>query len=238
MRIAICDDNKVFLNILYGKIEKVLVSRKVNFTIDSYVDSTFMKSVIENEKENYDLVLLDIDMPNISGIDIAKVIYENYNSLIIFLTAHEAYVFKSFKYSPHRYIRKDFVDLELEEAVISAINILEKNKEDYYFCKSKEKIIKINIANIMYFELVKRKVIFHLKDGYIVEEKNTIKNIMGSINKEQFIQIHSGIVVNISYISTISKSDITLDNGENLILSRYRYKDVYQRLLEYWGGII
>lgn len=87
----------------------------------------------------------------------------------------------------------------------------------------------------MYFETAARKVGVHLNNGEILKVRKTIKELKEELNDKNFIKIHSGCVVNAKYIDKLSAYDITLDNGEQLIVSRTRMKDVKIALMNYWG---
>lgn len=76
----------------------------------------------------------------------------------------------------------------------------------------------------------------HLSDGTNLLTWKTIKELLKEMNDEKFIKLHSGCVVNVKYISEFSSYDVTLDNGERLIVSRRRIKDVKEELLKYWRG--
>ena len=88
----------------------------------------------------------------------------------------------------------------------------------------------------MYFETTARTVGIHLNDGEVFIVRKTIRGLSEELNDEHFIKVHSGCVVNARYIYKFSNRDITLDNGEQLIVSRTRVKNVKMALMNYWGS--
>ena len=101
--------------------------------------------------------------------------------------------------------------------------------------KTEYEEVKIKHSDIMYFETAARKVGIHLSNGEVLAVRKTIKELCEELNNEDFIRIHSGCVANVKYIDKFSSYDITLDNGEQLIVSRTRVKNVKTALMNYWG---
>ena len=75
-----------------------------------------------------------------------------------------------------------------------------------------------------------------MSNGEILAVRKTIKELYKELNDEHFIRIHSGCVVNAKYIAKFSNYDITLDNGERLIVSRTRMKNIKTTLMNFWGN--
>jgi DNA-binding LytR/AlgR family response regulator len=236
INIAICDDDESFLKLLKNELYKE--AEKMNYSIEvyPYSDGNRVVDLICNKKENFDILFLDIDMPNISGLEIAKSIRENdANIILIFLSAHEQYVFESIQHNPFRYIRKSRLGKELFLAMKAAFSRIEELEEKQIIVKTEEANVKVNHSDIMYFETVARKVELHLCDGEVLTVRKTIKELCEELKEEYFIRIHSGCVANARYIDKFSSYDITLDNGEQLVVSRTRVKNVKEVLLNYWG---
>lgn len=193
--------------------------------------------LICKNKEDFDILFLDIDMPGISGLEIAKKLREeNSDIILIFVSEHEQYVFESIEYSPFRYIRKSRIEKELFLDLKAAYARLGEMQDSYIVIKTSEADVRIKHSDIMYFETAARKVGFHLNNGEILKVRKTIKELKEELNDKNFIKIHSGCVVNAKYIDKLSAYDITLDNGEQLIVSRTRMKNVKIALMNYWGN--
>lgn len=104
-KIVICDDDETFIDLLSEKIEQDFVQRKIVCLIEKYSDS---RKLLDNIGAETQLYFLDIDMPEINGMEIAdKILAKNPHSEIIFISNHEEMVFESFRYTPLRFIRKE-----------------------------------------------------------------------------------------------------------------------------------
>lgn len=120
MRIAICDDDNEMLGRLKKDVIEIFGILKVNIEIFSFSDGKELLRTIQNDDENFDLFLLDIDMPDVSGLEIAQMLREmSVNLIIIFISAYDNYVFDSIEYSPFRYIRKSRIKEELPLAELN-----------------------------------------------------------------------------------------------------------------------
>jgi DNA-binding LytR/AlgR family response regulator len=236
INIAVCDDEQESLNMIQKELYKA--TEKLNITIETYLyrDGEKLVDLIKNQKEDFDILFLDIDMPNISGLEIAKKLREEESDIIlIFISAHEQYVFESIEYNPFRYIRKSRIDKELFLALKAACVQLKERENNHIVVKAEESEVKIRHSDIMYFETTERKVGIHLNNGEVLAVRKTIKELCEELNDEHFIRIHSGCVANAKYIDKFSSNDITLDSGEQLLVSRTRVKNIKTILLNYWG---
>lgn len=236
INIVVCDDDQDFLD----NIQKELfhLANTLNIAIETYLytDGNKVVDLIYNDKEDFDILFLDIDMPDISGLEVAKKLREKGSDIIlIFISAHEQYVFDSIEYNSFRYIRKNRVKKELPVAMRAACSRLAELEDNNIVVKTEYEEVKIKHSDIMYFETAARKVGIHLSNGEVLAVRKTIKELCEELNNEDFIRIHSGCVANAKYIDKFSSYDITLDNGEQLIVSRTRVKNVKTALMNYWG---
>ncbi|WP_370774978.1 LytR/AlgR family response regulator transcription factor [Anaerobutyricum hallii] len=210
INIALCDDEPESLTIIQGELYKS--AEKLNIEIETYVYNNGNKIVdlICKDKEDFDILFLDIDMPDISGLEVAKKLREKDSDIIlIFISAHEQYVFESIEYNPFRYIRKSRIEKEILLALKAAYARVEEMKDSYIVVKTEESEVRVKHSDIMYFETTARKVGIHLNDGEVFIVRKTIRGLSEELNDEHFIKVHSGCVVNARYIYKFSNRDIT-----------------------------
>lgn len=237
INIAICDDEITALEKIKKEVLNIANIRNVGVNIFTYSDAKRTVDVICNNEEHFDILLLDINIPKLSGLEVAKLVREyRENLILIFISAHEQYVFESIEYSPFRYVRKNKISDELPLAMKAAFTRLENEKDRKIIVKIDDGEIRLCYSEIMYCEIEDRRLNIHLSNGKRLLTWKTIKELIEEMNDEKFIKLHSGCVVNVKYISEFSNYDVTLDNGERLIVSRRRMKDVKEELLKYWRG--
>lgn len=239
MDIAICDDCESDVLIARDIIKKSLKDIHVAADIVCYNCAEDVKSKLFEHKESLDILILDIDMPGVSGMELAEELRtNNMNLIIIFLTNHEEFVFKAIEFQPFRYIRKIRIKTEMPLAICSAVKVIEIKRDKQIILNTDDGEMKIMLSEIMYFETEKRKIAIHLQNDKKILVNKKISEIQEMINKENFIMIHRCCVVNVDYIKNISDSIVMLDNNEKLIVSRPRYKTVKQQILKIWGNLL
>ena len=234
MKIIICDDSLEFLKqiekiaaLTYGEMQKeadILCFQKGELLLE------------EVKKNDVDIVLLDIDMPVVTGMEVAKFIREmEIECILIFISSYEKYVFDTFEYQPFRFIRKGKIQQELPIALRAAEELYQKNKKRYVILRCDEGELRIDETEIMYFEVVRRQIRICLVDGRVLHIWKTMKELQKEISSERFSKIHSGCVVNLKYVSGYAGNEIILDNGERLTASRAGIKLFKEQLARYWS---
>jgi DNA-binding LytR/AlgR family response regulator len=225
----IVDDESVARDILathLSKIDNINIVASCSNAIEAF-------NVISSN--TIDLIFLDINMPEISGISFAKSI--NKNSKIIFTTAYREYAVDVFELQAVDYLLKPISFERLVKAVNLFFEVytnaeVETSKEevpnDFTFVRSDRKMIKIDFKNIIYIESLGDYVKFHLYDK-ILTTRDTISAIEAKLPKGSFIRIHRSFIVAMGQISSFTNEHITINN-KALPISRSYKKDVLQLL--------
>ena len=238
VNIAVCDDKQESLDAIQEELVKAANNMDITIETYLYTDGNKVIDLVCNNKEHFDILFLDIDMPDISGLEVAKKIRKAESDIIlIFISAHEQYVFESIDYNPFKYIRKNKMKDEIALALKRAYKRILKEKPKTYIARTEEGEVRLKHGNIMYFEMESRKISVFTNDNQkrkLVGRK-TIKELYSELNDEDFIKIHSGCIVNAKYIDEYSGHDITLDNGTKLIVSRSGIKTVKEAISRYWS---
>lgn len=243
IRIAICDDNKADLD----KIEKSVRNGFSRFTDDynvcCFTDGSSL--LLYNNKQPFDVLFLDIDMPSLTGFDVAKHLRASFNQcFIIFVTSHSDLVYSSFDFQPFNFIQK-VSGAKFEERIAYVIEKLMKHM------KQNVKIVLENgtetlvtyYRSIVYIESDKHYLKYYIQNR---EEEMTIRGAINDAEKTMssfdFVRIHRSYIANLKYIKTVSQNlgkvyvnfngiRVTLPLGAN-------YKDdVYNRHIQYMRDI-
>jgi DNA-binding LytR/AlgR family response regulator len=208
--------------------------------VDTYSDGKDVVNRLLKKKEPLDILLLDIDMPkSVSGLEVAEQLRKGGDeTLIIFLTAHDQYVFASIEHQPYRYIRKNFMQKELPIALSAAFGVIAAKADREITVKTDDENRRILLSEVMYYEVFGRKVVIYLKNGAEIVTKKTIKEMLELIPDDKFIMLHRNSVVNADYVKSINDCVIILKDEQELIISRPRLKEVKQQLLKLWGELL
>jgi DNA-binding LytR/AlgR family response regulator len=185
-----------------------------------------------------DLIVLDIQMPDLSGIDFIKTLL--HPPKVIFTTAYEKYAIEGFKVNAVDYLLKPFSYqefltaiqrsrhlIELEYAAMSGID----SDNQFLFLKSEYKIRKINFNDILYIEGLKDYIkVYLIGEAKPVLSINTIKSIEHRLPAEQFMRIHRSFVINLRKITTIERGRIIF--GEKHIPVSQPYEEKFQGFIK------
>ncbi len=228
IKIAVCDDNKDFAE----SVCSVLSSEYKDCCVDCYSDgAVLMKSIAD--KQEYDIYILDIEMPKVSGMKIARAIRDyQKNAVIIFLTGYIKYAVDSFELNIFRFIPKDEIKKRLIRAIDDALKLVDTD-ERFYIADNK---IKLYVKDILYVKKNKNDVVFCTCKGEISEKKKSLQNVMESLKSRRFVMIERGYIANIVHIERIENNNAVISNGDVLPIGRRRMKELKETILNYWGS--
>lgn len=236
--IILCDDDAKILNEIIDYINKIRSRLKHDIETITYTNAKSVLKRIKNPKECSDVLITDISMPGLSGMEMAEIIRNcNIDIILIFLTAHTEYVYKSFEYSPFRYIRKEFMKEELLPALQAACEKINTRRNTSISIKTKDGILAIQIKDIIYYELENRKCVIYTIQNQQYKTWKKISELQKEIKSKgySFIQVYKGCVVNKHYIKTIKKDMLILENGLEIPVSRRKKQEISSIMMDFWN---
>lgn len=210
MKIAICDDEEIFIDRL-----KNLITDK-----EAQIHIFLSGEELINSDIDFDIVLLDIEMPGTDGLSVASQLYrKNRKTLLLFITSHREYSTKGYEFRAFRYVLKSEPDDFVKRNIQDAINEY-KNYDFNITVSYKGEYAKILSAQIIYIEAFGHTITIHTADkAYIA--KNKFKDICKLLEEHGFIQCHKSYIVNMRYIKTIEKNScVNMTNEIKLPIGR------------------
>lgn len=233
-KIAICDDEQQFQSLAEDYLEKAAKRCGQSIVLRFFKNGRECLDAIPKDKP--DLLLLDIDMPDLDGLAVAKQIREKDQELLIaFLTSHEEYVFQSFEVQPFRFIRKSQMEMELFLALRAALAIKKPKRKNLIVLQQKNGEEKVDTAELMYMVLEMRKMSFYQTKERITKTRMTMKELLEQLEgDERFVQINSGTVVNVDYVERYTNENVILKNRMELKIARPRKEMVRAAILKNW----
>ena len=221
MRIAICDDNEDEQIKYKQLIEKILEKNSIDTEIISYVNGEQLLFDFEKRKEFPEILLLDINMPGINGIDTAKKIRKTgYYGEIIFLTVSKNHMLLAFDVQAFHYIIKNVTSKsKIEEIIMRAIENVKETETEYIMFSGIGEYRNVPIASIKYFEIIK-KIIHVNYDKEDFEFISTMNKIEAMFIEYGFIRIHRMYIVSLNYIKSRSYEKLKLFDGTELPIGR------------------
>lgn len=230
MQIAICDDEISVQQILEEKVKGLFPNAVVEkFTFgDDFIASGCKP----------DILFLDIQMPGKNGMETAKCVrLDNEDTIIIFITALEEYVYDAFDVGAFHYLIKPIEDIKFTEVLNKAVE--QKNKQRIQKSEAEEPFLlikyqsitrKILLKDILYAEVFNRKIVLHMKKGTI-EYYGKLKEIE-SVTKGAFFRTHRAYLVNLKYVTSYESGKVYIKDKE-VLLSKSNYSAFVKAFLHY-----
>jgi DNA-binding LytR/AlgR family response regulator len=185
------------------------------------------------EKEDLDLVFLDIQMPTITGIQLSKII--NDKIAVIFTTAYPQFAIESYDLNAVDYLLKPFEFERFYNAILKVMpnknKIIQSNADKFIFIKTdgKNNFEKVFTKNILYLESLKNYVCIHLENKQIITY-NTLKHFEAELPKDGFIKTHKSFVVSIKSIQKTDSISVTMSNNKNLPIGETYKKEFFEKI--------
>lgn len=227
MRVAICDDDRESC----ARLRSLIRKQKPDCEVTCFdTGRRFLEA-----RKHFDILLLDIQMEEMSGIEVARVLRINQEkTILIFVTALKEYAAEAFEVSAFSYLLKP-VEPEkfcrvFEDACREARKMESQSGEQLFF-QTKARSFLVQKKEILYVESHKRKVEIHT-----LGENITIYATMKSMEEllgDGFFRCHRGYLVNLAYVAEYGTGAVRLKNGENVYLAREKYSEFAKTYTKY-----
>jgi len=230
LKIAICDDDTAQRNYINHIVSQWGQKNRHLLEIKEYPDAKSFLFAYETEKD-FDILLLDVEMPEISGIQLAKdVRRENSTVQIVFITGFYEYFSDGFDVSALHYLIKPVDAEKLSPVLDKAVHNLTHRQRSILLATS-EGDIKISLADIVYVESENVYVVVHTPQA-TYRTRISLGKFAEQLD-ETFFKIHRSYIVALKYIKKITRTEVTMSNGDNLPISRGLYDAVHSALVKY-----
>lgn len=233
LNIAVCDDETLEIEYLTSLVRQWATLSETAVSIYDFASAEAFLFEYE-ENKNFDIILLDIQMNAMDGIQLAEKIRENDGGMqIVFITGFPDYISRGYDVSALHYLIKPVEREKLFEVLTKARDNLKK-EDKYIFLSSDGENLKIKLKDIIYIEAFGHSC-------RVVCEKNeyNVRHSISDIAKmldESFAYSHRSYIVNIGHISSITKTDIRFDGGKTVPISRRMYNDVNAAFIDFYRG--
>ncbi len=231
--IAICDDEGSQIIYLSALVRKWSDARGVAVRISDY-DSAERFLFSYEEDKSASILLLDIQMKSMDGVALARKIRQDNDSVqIIFITGYSDYMAEGYDVSALHYLMKPLKEEKLFEVLDRAVKINSKKGKTIYLSIDGENI-RVPTDEVQYIEAFD-----HLLEITSTKAKHRVKMPLYELEKQltdDFIRCHRGCIVNLERVKKITRTELTLDSGKVLPLSRRLYTEVNRAMLKYISG--
>lgn len=234
VKLYICDDNSDFSDMIKKEVDLYMRDKRNCETTVFHSGNALLKQF---DKQAADVVLLDIDMPEMNGFEVASLLQKRKeNILILFVTSHEDRVYQSYDYHPFWFIRKSHMhDLKVVfPKLLRKIDAEEERKRRIFNLKAENCVVEIDINTVMYIESYKNDIIIRDRVSGEKQVRCKITDAEKQLYPLNIIRIQNGVLVNCHYISKITSREVILTDGTHFGLSRSKIdfvRDEYQSFI-------
>lgn len=229
-KFAICDDEPADVVYLRSMIESWAKERGKIPVIREFPSAESFLFAYEEEKD-FDILLLDIEMGAMSGVELAKKLRGRDRSVqIIFITGYMEYISEGYDVEALHYLLKP-VDREKFLAVLDRAARRVQMRERALILETSGEMLRIPFYEIEWIEVQKNYVTIHGREDYCV--KRTLKGIRQELD-ERFFQIHRSYLVNLTCVKKVTRKEVFLKNGDSLPLARGLYDKLNQAVIRYF----
>lgn len=234
IKIALCDDNERIIQHFSTLLHEVAEQEGVEISIHAFSSGENLLFELDENCNAFDIMYLDIEMGRINGIETADILRrKGCQSILIFLTNNERYVFQSFDVQPLHYILKTQVTMQkFHDIFVKAIAQKQKNDEDVFICEFNDVKKIIPLHEIYYFDIRNRVVTVHYgQSEFSFYSKLDI--IEETLANKHFVRIHRSFIVNLCYIDHIVSKSVFLINKEELPIGATYQKSLKEQFSNY-----
>lgn len=184
-----------------------------------------------------DLVFVDINMPEINGIDFVKSLRNP--PLIVFTTAYSEYAIEGFRVDAVDYLLKpigysDFLKAankaKLQYEQQNATSNVDSENNEYLFIRSNSRFVKIKFSEIKYIEGMREYIRLHLADGASMMTLLSMKSVEDRLPQKQFMRVHRSYIINLNEIREVRKQRAVLTGGVEIMIGA-QYKDDFDKFI-------
>lgn len=239
LNVAICDDSENEIKVICDYITAFSIQHDIEFNVKKFSNGKFLLDSYKEKSPRYDVIFLDVEMPEITGIKTAEKIREipDKNVLIFFISSYPEYMQDSFDVQAYQYLTKPLSYEIFENKMKRMIDYMEGLQTNITVLSLKEGEILLHLDDIICFETVKsltRKqdlLVTTTHEEFLIKGK--IADLEQQLQDKYFISVHRSVLVNLKFIRRFNSNQVELTNGKIVEASRRKIADVRKSFSKY-----
>lgn len=233
MRIALCDDEEVFIDEVRVILDSLLEDPSKCDVVSCFSGEELLEY---HQRESFDIIFLDIEMPGMNGMDTARKIRETDSGVIIvFLTSYQEFATIGYEVDAYRYLVKDQPAYVYEKQFKAILEEFSQKHKKFEIMDRNTKAI-FYLKDIFFFDITNKTVFVHT-NGASYKYFGSLSDVEEQLkNDSLFVRCHKSYIVNVTQIEAINNSGILMKNNQTLPLSRNNRKNVVDRYIAYMTG--
>ncbi|MBY0085617.1 MULTISPECIES: LytTR family DNA-binding domain-containing protein [Brevibacillus] len=231
-RVAICDDEEKHREFVKSILLTLSIKTNIEFVIESFDSGEQLVSYYERQEIPFHILILDIEMGGMNGIQTARTIrgLHNLDEQIIFLTSYPKYMVESFDVMTFQYLIKPIEPSILEEKIIKLHQYFQALDKKYMVIKSGYEEVVLKHDELICIEAAKsltiKSKLHFTTTNQTYESKGIISDYALALKDCNFIQIHRSIIINLLHVKKFASGVVLMSNGRELPIGRSKMKEV------------
>ena len=234
--VVICDDDENSAKLLEQETGEFYREQGISCRIKVYCSGKMLLYDSE-EGARFDLVLLDIELEDANGLEVAEKLKKLMDPLIIFVTAYSRYVYDAFKLQPFRYIPKPQLKERLREALFSAARRIQESRSCQLILKTGQALERIIVNRIVCAEREGNYVVIYSDDGQVYRTRGSLKQFLEELRQtgssESFVLVGQ-CICSLSKVEKIEGNTVYLNTGKQLYIAKGKVRELKEAVLDYW----
>lgn len=235
IEIVLVDDEQLQLDYMQKLVQQAAASLAIQIEVHQFLSGEAFLFALEDHP-NWQLAFLDIEMAELNGMEVAHIVREKASDLeLVFATAYAEYAIEGYAVQALDYLLKP-ISLEKVTRVLTRFLEEQPTEAIYIIVEIDGQPIRINLDDLIYAEANVGEVKLVLSDQTL-----SLKMSLTDFEKkldDRFVSTHRSYLVNLQYVSRLLKTDVALNNGEMVPLSRRRAKEVQAAFIAYYRGSV
>lgn len=236
MKIAVCDDNIHDLSNVVSLLNDYKVLQKDHHLIEFTAFNSALDLIASLERgQQYEMVLLDILMPFMNGMEAAKEIRQfNQEIKIIFMTSSPEFAVESYSVSAYYYALKPVWKEKLFIILEKVASEIDNQKGSSLLIKSKNGLSRIQIHRLEYAEVIGRSILYHIIDGSVIETVGSMSDLDKELLPDHsFIKPHRSYIINLAHVLTLGQRDIKMHSQSFVPVAKANSRAVKAAYISY-----
>ncbi|WP_064201271.1 LytR/AlgR family response regulator transcription factor [Brevibacillus brevis] len=231
-RVAICDDEEKHREFVKSILLTLSIKTNIEFVIESFDSGEQLVSYYERQETPFHILILDIEMGGMNGIQTARTIrgLNNLDEQIIFLTSYPKYMVESFDVMTYQYLIKPISPSILEEKIIKLHQYFQALDKKYMVIKTGYEEVVLKYDELISIEAAKsltiKSKLHFTTTNQTYESKGIISDYALALKDCNIIQIHRSIIINLLHVKKFASGVVLMSNGKELPIGRSKMKEV------------